>query len=282
MKTKIVVGSIVVVGLVGFASQFWISPNISDNSKNLANKNSVGEPVMQVKPDGLLANSQVQKTTSSPNRRAQDLKEDSIDVFAERDENPNYETFYDRYQDIVARRAGLQFDPDELYEQMQKDSAWEELPDVPRGLNLSDEEINDGRSFISFSSLKMESLAAGDSLQIKIAKDDIEFVAKISEVRSEGEGESVTWFGESSTPGSSDTITITQADGLTVGGIFTDQGLYQLEVKNGQGYIVNNATLFRHGEDRQVYVPPELLDNPPDEYVELESETFGGNHVHTQ
>lgn len=201
-------------------------------------------------------------------------------MFEASDDNPEYETFYDRYQDIVARRAGLQFDPEELYKEMQKPSAWETLDEAPSDYDLSDAELNDGRSFITFSALKLESLAPGDTLQISIENDDINFEAKISEVRSEGEGESVTWYGESNTHGSTDTITITQADGLTVGGIFTDQGLYQLEVKNGRGFIVNNATLFRHGEDQQVYVPPEYIENPPNHYVELEAETFGVSPTH--
>lgn len=275
MKIKHLVVTSVIVGLTGTTLAILLK-----DYNGTAIQPAVVDPVAVVDPSMPSApiDQQVNAGTTKPSNKGKDTSADpasEVDVFAERDDNPEYETFYDRYQDIVARRAGMQYDPDALYQAMQQPGAWEETTDAPTDFDLTDAEMNDGRSFINFSEMKLESLAPGDTLKITIGKDDIDFEAKISQVRSEGTGESVTWYGESNSPGSTDTITITQADGLTVGGIFTEQGLYQLEVKNGKGYIVNNATLFRHGQDQQVYVPPEFIENPPKHYVKLEAETFG-------
>ncbi|VUD69270.1 hypothetical protein TDB9533_04637 [Thalassocella blandensis] len=278
MNKKSVLITAVVIGMSGVSLAFLYQDKIQlPQTHQTSMTASVTDPSLPQSPMG--ANTSLQNLASGKTADKKSVAEDE-DVFAVRDDNPGYDTFYDRYQDIVARRAGLEYDPDALYQAMQQPSAWEEVSEVPAGLNLTDEELNDGRSFINFSELKLESLAEGDTLKISIGQDDIDFEAKISQVSSEGQGESVTWYGESNTPGSTDTITLTQADGLTVGGIFTEQGLYQLEVRNGKGFIVSNATLFRHGEDQQVYVPPEYIENPPEEYVKLEAETFGVNPTH--
>ncbi|MFT7559824.1 MAG: hypothetical protein ACI93R_001739 [Flavobacteriales bacterium] len=211
----------------------------------------------------------------SPKTKVKAGGDETLNVFDQPDENPNFETFHDRYQSIVARRAGREFDPDALFEAMKKTNAWEGVDDAPSSFDLADKYRNDGREFIRFSPMKLESLATGDKLKIAIVNAGIDFTATINDVRSSNAGESVTWSGVSDSQYSNETFTITQGESLTVGGIFTDDGLYQLEVKNGQGYIVSNATLFRHGQDQAVEVPQHLIDNPPEVYVRLEAETFG-------
>lgn len=271
MKIKVIGPVVIAAAATGIAAYML-------TQKPSAQKVSEGESSAAVVSVPAIAEQQTPEAPNTSNIQAPSsaaVESDENDIFAAQDDNPNYETFHNRYQDIVARRAGREFDPDALYEAMQQPSAWEAMDEVPNDFNLSEAEINDGRSFIKFSEMKLESLSRGDTLDISIGNDDIDFVATITDVQSEGDGDSVTWYGTSNTPDSTDTIMITQGDGMTVGGIFTDQGLYQLEAKNGHGYIVSNATLFRHGEDQQIIVPPELVENPPNEYVELEAETFG-------
>lgn len=279
MKTNKII-TLTALALVTAGSTYLFHSNNSDKPKpKVAHAQEKAAPVstpeMAVLPASALTAAPSQPKVAST-LETQKKTETELDVLEQPDDNPNFETFNDRYQDIVARRPGMQFDPNELYEAMQKPDAWETTDEAPSSFDLEDKYKDDGRVFISFSPMKLETMARGDKLKISIAEEDIDFTAVIDDVRSDNGGSSVTWSGTSDDPNSNDKITITRGDTLVVGGIFTDKGLYQLEVKDGQGYIVSNATLFRHGQDQQVVVPQDLIDNPPDEYVELEAETFGG------
>lgn len=196
------------------------------------------------------------------------------DILQRPDENPNYATFKDRVYEVQARRNGQQIDPAQLWQASRQPNAWTPLDNAPDALNLTDEERNDGRKFIEFSPLKLESLVAGDTLEIEMGEAGQSFKAKIDAVRSEDNGKNVTWTGDSLDPNYPGHLTITKGDTLIVGGITTPDGHYELQVHGNEGWIVSSATLFK-GVDQQIIVPQDLLDNPPKEVVYLPVETFG-------
>jgi hypothetical protein len=216
---------------------------------------------------------QTTENTNQDNASAEDKT--SIEEILQRpDENPNYPTFKDRVYEVQARRNGQPIDPALLWQAAQQPNAWTPLDNAPDALNLTDEERNDGRKFIEFSPLKLESLVAGDTLEIDMGAAGQSFKAKIDGVRSEDNGKNVTWTGDSLDPNYPGHLTITKGDTLIVGGITTPDGHYELQVHGNEGWIVSSATLFK-GVDQQIIVPQDLLDNPPKEVVYLPVETFG-------
>ncbi|VUD42096.1 hypothetical protein TDB9533_00623 [Thalassocella blandensis] len=277
-KNKVVLTSVALIGVLTATAYYQLRPDSSDKPTQTASAPvPVSTPEMAVLPEMAMKAPPAANKSKAPAKPAHEFDDEDAEVLAQPDDNPNFDTFNDRYQNIVSRRAGMEFDPSELYEAMQEPDTWQASAEAPASYELSDDLKNDGRVFISLSPLKLETMARGDKMQIKIPNTNIDFTATINEVRSDNSGTSVTWEGVSDNPESNNKITITKGDTLVVGGIFTDDGLYQLEVKDGQGYIVSNATLFRHGQDQVVEVPQELIDNPPEEYVKLEAETFGGD-----
>lgn len=281
-KNKVVLTSVALIGVLGATAYYQMRPSDSDNGhQTVSTSTPVSTPEIAVLPEVAMNAPPVVASPKPTPKPMSEYDDEDADVLAKSDDNPNFETFHDRFLDIQARRPGMELDPSELYEAMQQPDTWQASAEDASSYDLSDQEKNDGRVFINLSSMKLETMARGDEMKVKIPNTDIDFTATINDVRSDNAGSSVTWEGTSNDPYSNNRITITKGDTLVVGGIFTDNGLYQLEVKDGKGFIVDNATLFRHGQDQVVVVPKELIDNPPDEYVELEAETFGDkSHQH--
>ena len=197
------------------------------------------------------------------------------EILKSQDENPDYGTFERRYSEITARRNGQQLDVEQLWLASRQPNAWKPVDSIPDSLNLTDEEKNDGREFIEFSPMKLESLVAGDTLEIDMGKANKSFKAKIEDAQSEDNGKNVTWTGTSIDENFRGRLTITKGDSLIIGGISTDDGHYEIQVKGNKGWIVSSSTLFK-GVDQQITVPQDMIDNPPTGVVHLPIETFGG------
>lgn len=216
--------------------------------------------------------------SADKNKNSTDEKVSTEDILQRPDENPNYETFKDRLYEVQARRNGQPFDAAQLWQASQQPNAWKPLDNAPDSLNLTDEEKRDGRKFIEFNPMKLESLANGDTLEIDIGEAGKSFKAQINGVQSEDDGKNVTWTGDSLDANYPGHLTITKGDTLIVGGITTPDAHYELQVHGDKGWIVSSATLFK-GVDQQIIVPPEMLKNPPQEVVYLPVETFGEGHT---
>lgn len=272
--TKVIIAGAAVATLMSAAAFYMMQEKPQDATQVTAKAPTpVQSPAVASLPDISMQNKPSQTKAKKVETA---LPESDSEVLSLQDPNPNFATFKDRYNSILARRNGREYDADALYAAMQEPDAWKASEEAPEGYDLNEAEMNDGRQFVNVSNMKLESLAPGDTLDISIPNSDIDFKATITDVASSPDGSSITFNGTSNIEGSNDRITITKGDDLVVGGIFTETGLYQIEAKNGQGYIVSSATLFRHGQDQEVHVPQDLLDNPPDGYVKLDAETFGG------
>lgn len=198
-----------------------------------------------------------------------DTKTANDDILQRPDTNPNYGTFKNRVTEVEARRNGKRVDPQQLWEAAQQPNAWKTVSGAADSLNLSDADKNDGRKFIELSPLKLESLVAGDTLEIDMGDAGKALKVKIDGARSEDDGRNVTWTGDSTDANSPYHLTITKGETLVMGGLSTPEGLYQIEVHDGKGWIVSSATLFRKGTDQHITVPEELLKNPPKDAVIL-------------
>jgi len=184
------------------------------------------------------------------------------------DDNPNYGKFSDRVNMVSARRNGRAVDPVALWEASQEETLWKPLDEAPDSLNLSLDQKLDGREFIKVSALKLESLVPGDTLDVTVAQLNKTFTATIEKVRSEDDGQNVTWSGHIEGMEAPNFLTLTRGDNLIIGGISTPTGLYNLQANGEVGWIVDSSTLFVGG-DHQIEVPQHLIDNPSDEVIHL-------------
>lgn len=180
------------------------------------------------------------------------------------DTNPDYATFGDRVSEIRARRNGQDTDVAALYAASQKAAAWQSVDSVSDQVPLTDEERFDGREFIQIDPLKIESLVPGDMLEIEIAQNNAKYQARIDRVEVQLEN-NVTWFGHlENVPGAeNDTnVVFTRGTSLLTAGITTPNGHFELEARNGEGWIASSATLFKE-VDTVMEVPKDELSKTP-------------------
>lgn len=203
----------------------------------------------------------------------------AVDLLQQPDSNPDYPTFQDRVIEVSVRRNNEPVDHQALWVASQSPEAWQPLESPSQSFGLSAEDMQDGREFISIDPLKIESLVPGDTLEIPIAQLGTTLVAHIHDVRSEDNGRNVTWTGQLEGLDAPNEITLTRGGTLIMGGISTPDGIYELQAHGNEGWIASGATLFK-GQDQQIIVPPELIENPPAQVVHLEPETFGDHTGH--
>ncbi len=176
--------------------------------------------------------------------------------------NPNYPTLEMRLDEMAARRGGQNFDPDAVMEALQKSAAWETGNAEMDKLDLSEEEMNDGREFIRFDRLKLETLVNGDTMELPISQIGQTYQTRITQAQSNTDG-SVTWHGTlmggdtsvTNSDGEGFDVTITSGKKMVSGGIFTPEGHFVIEAVDDQGWIANASTLFKHNESDAI-VPP--------------------------
>ncbi|MGB3620195.1 MAG: hypothetical protein WBA20_02515 [Ketobacter sp.] len=178
--------------------------------------------------------------------------------------NEDYPDLDMRLHEMNGRSAGKTYDPEEVKQVLFEESAWEASDKPGDELALSDEEIGDGREFIQFKRLKLDSLVAGDQLDIPINQTGKTYQAEITQAVVNSDG-SVTWNGQlmdelgdvSSESGSPYSVTITSGQAIVSGGIFTPEGHFVIEAVGEQGWIANASTLFKFDENKPDYVIPE-------------------------
>jgi hypothetical protein len=168
-------------------------------------------------------------------------------------ENPDYPTFELRYEEVLARRDNNFIDATALLTAMAQSAAWKADDKVAEALPLSVEERHDGRQFIRFSPLKLESLVPGDEMEIPIAQHNANYTLRVNQVLAHGDG-NVTWYGHLQDFPADNQVSITRGQTLTYGGITTPRGLFVLEARDDKGWIVNSERLFK-GQDLHK-VPP--------------------------
>ncbi|WP_150304657.1 hypothetical protein [Pseudomonas saliphila] len=181
--------------------------------------------------------------------------------------NPDYPTMAMRLHEMSARRDGRAFDSAQVRDALSASAAWNASDDAGAGLDLSDEERNDGREFIEFKRMKLETLVAGDTLELPISQSGQIYQAEITQALANSDG-SVTWHGKlvdelgavTDESGSAYDVTFTSGQRMASGGMFTPEGHFVIEAVGEQGWIANASTLFKFDENEPDYVIPDDLD----------------------
>lgn len=164
--------------------------------------------------------------------------------YDEVNQNADYPTLEQRIEEMQGRREGRQFAPQMVIQQMEQSDIWQESDEPGPALTLTDEERHDGRSFVQFEPLRIESLMAGDLLELPLPLEKTTYTLLIESVEVGDHGD-ITWNGRIAEYSNDNQVTITQGKQLTVAGITTPLGQYVLEARQGSGWIAAGGDLFK-------------------------------------
>ena len=159
------------------------------------------------------------------------------------------------------RRAGNVPDPRAILKASWEGGVWQTDETAGQDLNLTEAEPTDGREFIQFNPIWLESLVAGDSFEISLAQTARTYTVIVEEVRSDDDGRNVTWSGRIDGDDGFNQVTLTRGKDLIVGGDYYAGRILSDTGAGDKGWIVNSATLFK-GVDQQVIVPKDFNREP--------------------
>lgn len=273
---RLVIASLGVFLLITGAAFWWISglstagsPFDSDvkspaavNSENSSTTRLPAEKFTADLPPDALETAPVSSTANTP---ATMLQPEQSAIAELNEDYPNLDM---RLHEMNGRNVGTTYDADAVREVLFETSAWTATDDPGERLELNAEQISDGREFIQFRRLKLDSLVAGDQLEIPIQQTGKTYQAEITQAVVNVDG-SVTFNGQlmdelgavSSESGSPYSVTITSGKDIVSGGIFTPEGHFVLEAVGNQGWIANASTLFTFDESKPDYVIPDNKNN---------------------
>lgn len=173
----------------------------------------------------------------------------------------------DRLAIMRERRPNKDYDPDEVAAAMARTDAWTPLSSPPAGLPLSSEELADGREFIDFDSLKIETLVPGDTVKLAIDATGQQYDVKVDNVEKQDESR-LTFSGHiEGYDGQSYFVSMTKGDVLTMGGIDTPDGHFTLQAHGDKGWVASSGALFK------THVEPIIPPSSDDQSAET-------NHTH--
>lgn len=184
--------------------------------------------------------------------------------YAEVSNNPDYPQLEARLEAMQERRPGRSFDPQKVLAAMARTEAWERVETHPDDLPLTPEQKYDGREFIRFDPLRIETLMPGDTLEIPVWQLGTHFEMRVDYAETHKNG-SATWHGHLENYNETHRVVITVGEGLSLAGIDTPSGHYVLQAHGESGWIASSETLFKRNEDEtDMVIPPqgELEENP--------------------
>lgn len=159
-------------------------------------------------------------------------------------ENDQYPTLSSRLSALDARRPNSNHSPEDVLSAMEKPAAWETKKEPgPNLKKLSQEELNDGRQFVDFDPLKVETLMPGDHMDVAVDSIGQVFDMRVDKVRIY-EDDNVMWKGTIMN-GDGGSVTITQSYQITVAAVVLPEDDFTLEAHGTDGWIVDSGTLFK-------------------------------------
>ncbi|MBU6952577.1 hypothetical protein [Hahella sp. HN01] len=268
-KTQLLVWGAVIGGLCAVTYQFM--PGGESASTTQEQQAAAGAQNSAAASPAQSVQSPQQTASKSTPGAAKDSEPELPDYAMNNEEYPSIEF---RMTEIEARRDGRAFDQEEVVRAMWEPSAWKSDDGIADQLELSDADRFDGREFIRFSPMKLESLMPGDEMEVPVLPQNATYQMVVDRVESHGDG-NVTWYGHLKDFEQDNQVSFTRGENLTYGGVTTPEGLYVVEARGDKGWIVNSGTLFK-GEDLHVEVP-ELADvNKADEGTASPDQSTGG------
>ncbi len=170
--------------------------------------------------------------------------------------NASYPDLETRMIEMQARRDGKPFDAEAVLAALATPAPWAVNDSAVEALDLTLEEQHDGREFLSVDRMKIESLVAGDVIELPVAFEGGMMQMEVERVEV-GTSGAVTWHGRITDFEEENQVSITQGEAITVGGITTPNGVYMVESRAEAGWIVPTGTLFKNTEEEDGILPPE-------------------------
>ncbi|HEX7026592.1 MAG TPA: hypothetical protein VF268_05075 [Gammaproteobacteria bacterium] len=184
------------------------------------------------------------------------INEELQEKYAEVSDNAGYPELENRLEAMQTRRGGKSFDPRQVVETMTQTEAWTRVETPHDDLPLTQEEKFDGREYIRFNPMRIETLMPGDTLEIPIWQLGERYTMRVDHTETHANG-SVTWHGHLENFNDPHRVTITVGDGLSLGGIDTPGGHYVLQAHGESGWIASSETLFKRNEaETDMIIPP--------------------------
>jgi hypothetical protein len=183
----------------------------------------------------------------------------------------NFNAIQERLDLMQERRPNMTYEPSEVAEAITRTEAWSPTTEIPKSLPLTPEEFADGREFINFDSLKIETLIPGDNLKLALGETGQAYDVNIDDVEMI-DPDRTTWRGHIvGTDGNHYEVSFTRGKSLTVGGIDTPDGNYVIQAHGNKGWVASSALLFKN------HVDP--ID--PSDEITAGGHTHEHEHVHT-
>lgn len=177
----------------------------------------------------------------------------------------------DQYPDIATRKdamrehnPALNISDDDLIDLLQEPNAWRNLSEAPAGLPLSAEEQKDGREFIELNPHRWAILLPGDEIDLPVTGTGARYTMVIDKIEHQANN-TTTWHGHLKNIDEPMLVSLTQGDGISLGGFDTPNGHYVVQANNNQGWVASSATLFKPNPDfpTDVLVPPTPSEHTP-------------------
>jgi hypothetical protein len=163
--------------------------------------------------------------------------------------NTNFNAIQERLDIMQERRPNMSYEPSEVAEAITRTDAWSPATEIPKSLPLTPEEFADGREFIHFDSLKIETLVPGDNLKLALSDTGQEYDVNIDDVEVI-DPDRTTWRGHIvGTDGNHYEVSFTRGKSLTVGGIDTPDGNYVIQAHGNKGWVASSELLFKNHMD---------------------------------
>lgn len=172
-------------------------------------------------------------------------------------ENDRYPTLLSRISAMKARRPDAQHSPEDVLAAVERPVAWEtKSTPGPKLKRLTEEELSDGRQFVDFDPLKVETLMVGDHMDIAVDSIGRVFDMKVDSVRIYDDG-NIKWKGPITNVDGGGIVTITQSPKITVAAVVLKQKDFTLEAYGLDGWIINSGALFKVDPNTTDVVYPE-------------------------
>lgn len=239
MNQKITIAAVIGFGALAVAIYSYITPSQTGTAEVVEAESS---SILMDKPASADVSTEAKAVVQQPGA-------DSSSPSAE-----DYQYVQDRLDVMRERRPDVHYNADEVAAAMARTDAWTPLSSPPAGLPLSPEELTDGREFIDFDSLKLETLVPGDSVKLAIGATDQEYDVKIDDVEIQDESRLKFSGHIEGYDGQSYYVSFNKGETLTMGGIDTPDGHFTIQAHGDKGWVASSGALFKEHVDP--IVPP--------------------------
>lgn len=171
-------------------------------------------------------------------------------------DNSQYPDIQSRQNALRQQNSAPQITDEELIDLLSERNAWRTAAEVPANLPLTAEEKNDGREFIELNPQRLRVLLPGDELQLPIS-GAADYTLVIDRIEYQANN-STTWHGHLKNTDEPMYASLTQGEGISLGGFDTPHGHYVIQANDGKGWVASSSTLFKPNPDHptDIVIPP--------------------------